>query len=523
MKGIFKRALAGVAAAALAATGLALGAGAAQAAGTVLTGEQTITLNATDKQQLEGRTFEVYKLADYVQYGEGHTYGIQTVEGIENVVRTAVNAAVNPDVADDADPLAEVISRESNKGALSQDKVAPYSGATRKFVNNLDKTQLGSPVTVKASVIDGSDGTGYAMALTVPEPGIYIIYDVTNPAKNNAIPMLVGTAPVYEQAKVNMKNQTVPDTPGKSATGDTEGTVTIGDELTYTVTGTMPDTVNYETYTYVFTDTPSLGLTVNREGMTINNKQIGAGVGQVNAIVSFTDSFDGTGDTSFTVTLDKDALAQVGVEAGQEFKLVYTATVNASAPASGVSNKVTVSNNGVVSGEGKTPELYYNDFEFNKQYADGTPAPNAQFVIKNTAGSYMTYTDGVWAALSGEANTQTNATKFTPSNGVVSVHGLENGTYTVEEFKAADGAQNILPSFTVTLEHGEAPVFADVNDLWDLFDPATATVTNVRNVTELPLTGAAGTALFTVLGLLIAGAGALVYMKSRSVKHALRG
>ena len=39
----------------------------------------------------------------------------------------------------------------------------------------------------------------------------------------------------------------------------------------------------------------------------------------------------------------------------------------------------------------------------------------------------------------------------------------------------------------------------------------------------LPLTGAAGTMLFTVLGLLIAGAGALVYMKSRSVKHMLRG
>lgn len=522
MKGIFKRALAGVAAAALAATGLALGAGAAQAAGTVLTGEQTITLNATDREQLEGHRFEVYKLAGYVQYGEGDTYGIQTVEEVEGVVREAVNAAVNPDVADDADPLAEVISRESNKGALSQDKVAPYSGATRKFVNNLDKTQLGSPVAVTASEITGSAEDGYAMALTVPEPGIYIIYDVTNPAKNNAIPMLVGTAPVYEQAEVNMKNQTVPDTPGKSATGDTEGTVTIGDELTYTVTGTMPDTVNYETYTYVFTDTPSLGLTVNREGMTINNKQIGAGVGQVNAIVSFTGSFDGTGDTSFTVTLDKDALAQVGVEAGQEFELVYTATVNASAPASGVSNKVTVSNNGVVSGEGKTPELYYNDFEFNKKYADGTPAPNAQFVIKK-AGSYMTYTDGVWAALSGEANTQTNATKFTPSNGVVSVHGLENGTYTVEEFKAADGAQNILPSFTVTLEHGKDPVFADENDLWDLFDPATATVTNVRNVTELPLTGAAGTMLFTVLGLLIAGAGALVYMKSRSVKHTLRG
>ena len=211
MKGMFKRALAGVAAAALAVTGLALGAGAANAAG--MTGEQTITLNATDREQLEGRTFAVYKLADYVQYGEGDTYGIQTVEGIENVVRAAVNAAVDPDVAVDADPLAEVISRESDEGALSQDTVAPYSGVTRVFVNNLDKTQLGSPVNVTASQIDGSDEAGYTMALTVPEPGIYIIYDVTNPAKNNAIPMLVGTAPVYETAEVAMKNRPLRATP----------------------------------------------------------------------------------------------------------------------------------------------------------------------------------------------------------------------------------------------------------------------------------------------------------------------
>ncbi|WP_288240528.1 isopeptide-forming domain-containing fimbrial protein [uncultured Bifidobacterium sp.] len=522
MKGMFKRALAGVAAAALAVTGLALGAGAANAAG--MTGEQTITLNATDKQQLEGRTFAVYKLADYVQYGEepNVVYGVQTVEGIEDVVRAAVNDAVDPNVAGDADPLAEVISRESNEGALSQDTDAPYSGVTRNFVNNLDKAELGSPVDVTASGVTGSDEAGYVMTLTVPDPGIYIIYDVTNPAKNNAIPMLVGTAPVYEQTEVNMKNQTVPDKPGKTVTGDTKGTVTIGDELTYTVTGTMPDTVNYETYTYVFTDTPSQGLTVNREGMTINGKQIGSGAGQVNAIVSFDATFDGDGNTPFTVTLDKDALAQVGVKAGQEFKLVYTATVNANAPASGVSNKVTVNNNGVVSGEGETPKLHYNDFTFNKHYADGTPAPNAEFVIKK-ADSYMTYTDGVWAALTGDANTKENATKFTPSNGVVSVHGLENGTYTVEEFKAADGAQNMLPSFTVTLEHGKDPVFADANDPWDLFDPTTATVTNVKSLTELPLTGAAGTALFTVLGLLIAGVGVTVYMKSRSVKHMLRG
>ena len=71
------------------------------------------------------------------------------------------------------------------------------------------------------------------------------------------------------------------------------------------------------------------------------------------------------------------------------------------------------------------------------------------------------------------------------------------------------------------------------DDTWNLVDDSgtidsdrahvTVGVENVENITQLPLTGAAGTMLFTVLGLLIAGAGALVYMKSRSVKHMLRG
>ncbi len=40
-------------------------------------------------------------------------------------------------------------------------------------------------------------------------------------------------------------------------------------------------------------------------------------------------------------------------------------------------------------------------------------------------------------------------------------------------------------------------------------------VKNVKNVTQLPLTGAAGTTLFTVVALLVAGAGVAVALKSR--------
>ena len=75
------------------------------------------------------------------------------------------------------------------------------------------------------------------------------------------------------------------------------------------------------------------------------------------------------------------------------------------------------------------------------------------------------------------------------------------------------------------LENFQKQVQGDIASLQEIIAKlqSSVTVNNVKSITELPLTGAAGTALFTVLGLLIAGAGALVYMKSRSVERMLRG
>jgi len=42
-------------------------------------------------------------------------------------------------------------------------------------------------------------------------------------------------------------------------------------------------------------------------------------------------------------------------------------------------------------------------------------------------------------------------------------------------------------------------------------------VKNVKSITQLPLTGAAGTTLFAVMALLVAGAGVTIAIKSR--KH----
>ena len=85
-----------------------------------------------------------------------------------------------------------------------------------------------------------------------------------------------------------------------------------------------------------------------------------------------------------------------------------------------------------------------------------------------------------------------------------------NGTF-VGKFTIATGATA-----------DAAATFAG-KDAWNLSkdNKGTFQVTNVKNITQLPLTGAAGTMLFSVIGLLIAGAAVTVFVKSRSTKRAL--
>ncbi|MCC2711501.1 hypothetical protein LK479_19185, partial [Erysipelatoclostridium ramosum] len=66
-----------------------------------------------------------------------------------------------------------------------------------------------------------------------------------------------------------------------------------------------------------------------------------------------------------------------------------------------------------------------------------------------------------------------------------------------------------LPSFTVTVEIGKVtnvtPTGAGAGLVTFENGYANAVVKNVKKITQLPLTGAAGTMLFTVVAVLLAG------------------
>lgn len=206
---------------------------------------------------------------------------------------------------------------------------------------------------------------------------------------------------------------------------------------------------------------------------------------------------------------------------------------------------------------GPTVNVYSFKFNLVKQYVkDSKNLPNAQFTIKNSAGQYLKRVDGKWGTTTAEPSASdaydpddntVNATKLaetgifvTNSHGEIAFDGLKDDTYTVHEIKAPKGYfQNALPSFDVKIGAGwnnDESNKAAGNDaisgdqslksvtyqyenasglVTATNDTSSVTVDNVKSITELPKTGAAGIAFFSIIGVAIVAMAALFAIRAR--------
>ena len=530
MKGMFKRALAGVAAAALAVTGLALGAGAANAAtdeNGVVTNPVSFTFTADTTEQLTDRDLDAYKIGDFVQYGtdDNVVYGVQTTAGVDrNALKTALEAAGFTGVPKDdtTDLLAWALSQTGTQFDQSGEYpwgVGTNNSASRKFADSLAASLTGDTAT-RGDILNGltptgSDDAGYSVSLKLPA-GLYLFIDRTDGTVNvtKAVAMLASTGltsegkltTVTNPVLINFKNEA--NTSWKKTASD--NSVTVGQRLTYTLEGTVPAT---GAEGFAFCDIPGTGLSIDPNSIKVYEGSTGSEPLEAYTVAWGKDDapwtpgedglYVGNGSNMFTVSITDPKV-------GTTYFVTYEAVVNsAAANQDKVVNHLTDENgNDII-----TPvESKLYGFEFTKQDAQGNKLGGVTFTIYDDKGVALPgYTGG----------SNGDSTSTSDEKGKVEFKGLAAGKYTVKETGVKDGFMDMKLSFTVTIDATGTATFS--TDAWGLVNKDNKTVTNVRKVTELPLTGAAGTMLFTVLGLLIAGASALVYMKSRNVKHALRG
>lgn len=518
-----RKLFAGIAAAATLLGGMALGATSAQADDAMVTDNATFTFTAETEEQLTHANLAAYKIGDYVQYGSDQSVAYGVVTNSAN--KAAVDSALKAAGVDTADPKVDHLAAALNAGTLDVSDSRPWdknaaggASTTRAFANALEKEKLANGTTVKFAATSGSAEDGYSATVTLPA-GIYVFIDsaAATDSVTKAIPMIVASGTVNTEKKVltdpiqgantvNMKNT---NNPGKTKEVNNTSAA-IGDTLTYTLTGTIANPAPTE---FKFTDKPGKGLTIKAGTFKfyVNGEEISAETAASDFTVPTADVTGGD-NASFNVTVNNPSKY-----AGKTIKVTFQAVINDEADAeNGVVNKL---DNYGTDVEAPTK---FTGFNFTKVDPDDKGIKDVTFQVKDgdTTLYFVKQGDGSYKKAA-SANTQGATTDVTTgTNGQLSFTGLDKTKiYTVTEtVRASDAYLNIMPSFTVSFneENGSAVLAkTTTSDPWGLVNTTAKTVKNIKSITQLPLTGAAGTMLFTVVALLVAGAGVTIAIKSR--------
>lgn len=354
------------------------------------------------------------------------------------------------------------------------------------------------------------------------------------------------------------------------------GNFSIGDTLYYLVDAHISaHAANYDDYTFVIRDQATRGLTVDKSSVVLTESGTQNGtettVPTTDYTVTKTTATDGTTTMDVSVNSPK-------AHAGKFLHLSYSATINddivkagtytttvsTNADGTDVSNTEDVDPNRVenrarinANGEGWTALASAVDFTgsiaFTKVGVDGQAdglqgatfqvfkGDNATQSDTNKPLTFKKVSDGVYnynpSSTDPDVVTDVVTDVVSGPDGTVKLQGLaagatrpgENQQYTLKETSTnveLGYAQSILALFTVNhviSEDGTVTNTVGVNNHLGLAsgDANAIKVKNVKNFTQLPLTGAAGVALFTLMALVLGGAAAVLTVKYRRTRQQL--
>lgn len=313
---------------------------------------------------------------------------------------------------------------------------------------------------------------------------------------------------------------------------DEDKSVYVGQVLNYTITGKIPDTTGYDSYTYKISDTMGKGLTYKKGDATKPGVEVSIDrvtYNQSDVVITETDN-------GFEITIDVMKMQQ---SVGAEIRVNYSATVNkdaVDADEADTTNNATLtySNdpNSVDVGKHESKVTVYTaDIEIVKYDGSTASVDASNKLVATDTDKGITYLQGAkfilarvnpdtYAAFAGDyqyyvVNNDTKVVSWTSeideatpmttdANGHVTIKGLENGDYALIETEAPKGF-NLLTEpvpVTVAVEEPHVTIMQNVANL---------------NGTELPATGGIGTTIFTVTGaILMIGAAVLFLTKKRS-------
>ena len=493
------------------------------------TGIRTLTVSANGGQDLTGQTINLYKLFDVTESKSGETtnyaYTVNTASGYKNaLVSVLTEAGKTVTVGSKDEEFAKAVF---DIGAKDSKEVQSFANkfTTYALTNSLAATKTSGKITEENKT---------SFEFTGLDAGYYLVY-VTGGKEIQSSLVTVDD----DTTTVNLKSET----PSINKTAD-KTTVNIGDVVTYTVKGSIPDTTGYAEYAYKIHDelTKGLDFVNNATGTACTDNKVAVKVAFTNATDAGKAPTEATLDAENNrkMSLDLSAWIRANQEnKGKEFTVIYYAKVNKDAEVTN-NNKASLEygNNPndtttTTPSEAKTPtypldilkkkagiagatteklagakfKLYSNKTDADKN--DDTKAIKVSPVTTGVAGNYV-------------VDPTSSTTEFESVENIerkdynLRVNGLAEGTYYLVETKAPDGFNKLTAPVEIKITKSTD---TDVNN-WTISKAGTVEtdkIIDIENSTGslLPSTGGRGAIVFAVIAALLVFGVAVSYIRDK--------
>ena len=482
---------------------------------TTTTGTNKLTVNVktgdgVPTQTLKDQTINLYKLFDVTESKSGETTNYAYT--VNDTYKSTLASVLNIVETSKDEEFAAAVTKLGSDNAT----------AVQKFANDFTAEALTKNLsaTANSGKITEENKTSYTFNNLAA--GYYLVYVTGGKEIQSSLVTVDATN------SVNLKTEA----PSIEKKADKE-TVSIGQVVKYTVTGSIPDTTGYDQYQYIIHDELSKGLDFvkNADGDALDKAT------EANVTIAFTESGitpAGTTPTSATLSgegnrtmaLDLSAWVKANqTNKGKVFTVTYYAKVNANAVVTEKNSAQLEYGNKpdetttTTPSEAKTPtyplnilkkkkgsedklagakfKLYSSEADANAN--DAAKAIKVSPVVAGVAGNYVVDPES--------STTEFESVASIDEKGYnLHVNGLAAGDYWLVETEAPAGYNKLTAPIKVAIEKRTAAV--DANQ-WTLKDAdgkkIDSKIVTIENSTGslLPSTGGMGTIIFAVIAAIL--------------------
>lgn len=482
-------------------------------------GNCTLTVNVktgegVPTQTLKDQTINLYKLFDVTESKSGETtnyaYTVNTATGYKSALTNVLGNKVNENSKDE--DFANAVS------TLGKNDATEVQNFANKFTTYALQNSL---VATKTSGKIAESKTSYEF--TKLDAGYYLVYVTGGKEIQSSLVTVDDTTNT-----VNLKTET----PSITKTADKD-TVSIGQVVKYTVTGSIPDTTGYGQYQYIIHDELSNGLDFVNDA---NGTALGESATAVNVTVALKDGTDAsTAPTTATLdstnnkkmSLDLSAWVKANqTNKGKEFTVTYYAKVNANAVVT-EKNKAQLEYGNkpgetttTTPSEAKTPtypldilkkksrseeKLAGAKFELYKNEADAKAGTNA-ITVSGSNGNYVV--DSTSSTTVFESAASIDGKDYN-----LHLNGLAAGEYWLKETEAPAGFNKLTDPVKITItKTSDTEWTISKNDTKE-----EDKIIDIENSTGslLPSTGGAGVIVFAGVAILLVFGVAVSFIRDK--------